>query len=361
MSRSVAVIGAGAVGTGIAWHLSRNGDDITLFDPSLKQSVDRHSSEGLSGTSASLGVLTGHVFRRSSGRAWRLRQRSMELWPGWVRQLQEHEPELQLKTPLLQLAENDLAFERMIELAGRRTELGLQIIPRECLQTIWPGASHGGLQSRLDGRLDPITLQRALRKALDQLPVQQIRKAVCSIDSGGDLWTVTDTDGQIHSFQAVVVCAALASSGLLKPLTKSVPMQPVLGQALALNLREGPLEWNDWPAVLMVQGFNLIPNGPGQLLLGATVEPGDAAAKDPLALMQTLNGNAPEWLRSATVIEHWHGLRARPLDRPAPVLEMLQPGLVVATGHYRNGILLTPVTAEWVSEILDHNLPITGI
>ena len=56
----------------------------------------------------------------------------------------------------------------------------------------------------------------------------------------------------------------------------------------------------------------------------------------------------------------WHGLRARPLDRPAPVLEMLQPGLVVATGHYRNGILLTPVTAEWVSEILDHNLPITG-
>ena len=44
-----------------------------------------------------------------------------------------------------------------------------------------------------------------------------------------------------------------------------------------------------------------------------------------------------------------------------PVLEMLQPGLVVATGHYRNGVLLTPVTAERVSEILDHNLPITRI
>ena len=135
----------------------------------------------------------------------------------------------------------------------------------------------------------------------------------------------------------------------------------MLGQALALKLREGPIEWNDWPAVLMVQGFNLIPNGPGQLLLGATVEPGDAAANDPLALMRTLNQTAPEWLRSATVIDQWHGLRARPLDRPAPVLEMLQPGLVVATGHYRNGILLTPATAEWVSENLDHNLPITRI
>ena len=360
MNRKVAVIGAGAIGAGIAWHLSRTGGDITLFDPSLTQSVDREGSEGLSGTSASLGVLTGHVFRRSSGRAWRLRKRSMELWPDWIRQLQKHEPHLQLKTPLLQLAENDQAFERMIELAGRRAELGLQVIPPDCLQTIWPGARHGGLRSRLDGRLEPITLQRALRKAIDQLPVRQIPKAVCRIDSGTDLQTVTDTDGHNHSFQAVVVCAALATPGLLKPLNQNVPMQPVLGQALALNLREGPMEWSDWPAVLMVQGFNLIPDGPGQLLLGATVEPGDAAAKDPLALMRTLNGNAPEWLRSATVIEHWHGLRARPLDRPAPVLEMLQPGLVVATGHYRNGILLTPVTAEWVSEILDHNYPITN-
>ena len=46
----------------------------------------------------------------------------------------------------------------------------------------------------------------------------------------------------------------------------------------------------------------------------------------------------------------WHGLRARPSGRPAPLLEVLEPGLILATGHYRNGVLLAPATAEWVSE-----------
>ena len=54
----------------------------------------------------------GHVFRRSSGRGWRLRRRSMELWPQWIGALQTHQPELKLHLGLLQIAEDEQAAER---------------------------------------------------------------------------------------------------------------------------------------------------------------------------------------------------------------------------------------------------------
>ena len=80
---------------------------------------------GLSGTSASLGVLMGHVFRRSSGRGWRLRHQSMALWPDWISRLQRFEPGLVLQGPLVQIAEDQAAFERMEQLAKDRGDLGL--------------------------------------------------------------------------------------------------------------------------------------------------------------------------------------------------------------------------------------------
>jgi len=100
------VVGAGVVGAGVAWHLARQGHRITLIDPGLEDPVERPGGEGnrLTGTSASLGVLMGHVFRRSSGRGWRLRQRSMALWPSWVSELQRQEPHLMLETPLYAMA-----------------------------------------------------------------------------------------------------------------------------------------------------------------------------------------------------------------------------------------------------------------
>jgi glycine oxidase len=49
-------------------------------------------------------------------------------------------------------------------------------------------------------------------------------------------------------------------------------------------------------------------------------------------------------------VRHWHGLRARPSGRPAPLLELLEPGLLLASGHYRNGVLLAPASAHWAGE-----------
>ena len=326
---------------------------MTLLDPRWDEPVLRRTSDcDLNGTSASLGVLMGHVFRRTSGRGWRLRRRSMQLWPRWVEALQDYGTCLTLQTGLLQIAADRDAAARMGALAEQRTDLGLELQPSEQIRTIWPTALHGALHSKADGRVDPLQLQIALRRALLQEGVQPLATRVEKLERNGSRWRVHHAKGDSTCHDSVVICSGLSAGVLLEPLGHSLPISPVLGQALTLQLKEGPTTWMNWPAVLVDQSFNLIPDGPGRLLLGATVEPGTEAADNPLALMRTLNDSAPEWLRSASVIEHWSGLRARPVDRPAPLLDVLEPGLIVASGHYRNGVLLAPATAEWVSTAL---------
>ena len=294
----------------------------------------------------------GHVFRRRSGRGWRLRRRSMELWPQWIGALQAHQPELKLHLDLLQVAEDERAAERMESLAAERVDLGLQMITNADLAEVWPTASHGGLLSRHDGRVDPLLLQLALREALAEESVELNATAVVRLERKDNRWRVHRADGDSSVHNVVVLSTALNTDALLEPLGQARPMTPVLGQALSLQLTTGPTAWSNWPSVLVDQGVNLIPTAPRRLLLGATVEPGDRASEEPLTLMRHLNERAPDWLRSAAVVGHWSGLRARPVDRPAPLLEELEPGLILASGHYRNGILLTPGTAEWVAALV---------
>jgi glycine oxidase len=297
----------------------------------------------------------GHVFRRSSGRGWRLRLRSMELWPQWIETLQAHQPDLELHPGLLQIAEDERTAERMESLAAQRVDLGLQMVANTDLVAVWPTAKHGGLHSRHDGRVDPILLQLALRQALAKQSVELNAAQVIRLERDHKRWRLHRANGDSSIHDVVVLCTALSSDVLLEPLGHARPMTPVLGQALSLQLTTGPTSWRNWPAVLVDQGFNLIPTAPGRLLLGATVEAGDRASDEPLALMRNLNKRAPDWLRLATVIEQWNGLRARPVNRPAPLLEQLEPGLIVATGHYRNGVLLTPGTAEWVATAIEQS------
>ena len=306
----------------------------------------------LTGTTASLGILMGHVFRRSSGRAWRLRRRSMELWPLWSELLSTAETPLVLSTPLLQLAASAQEAELQQQLAQARSDLGLAFLPASTLareHPDWPAAPHGGLLSERDGRVDPLALQQALRRELAQLGVSLMPSQARRLERQQQRWRLELNDGTSVVANQVVICTGLASQQLLAPLGHERAMEPVLGQVLQLRITDPTALHNPWPAVLVSHGVNLVRHGLDQLWLGATLEPGtepDAAAT---LLMRALEGDAPGWLQQASVVGQWHGLRARPSGRPAPLLEVLEPGLILASGHYRNGVLLAPATAEWVS------------
>ena len=69
--------------------------------------------------------------------------------------------------------------------------------------------------------------------------------------------------------------------------------------------------------------------------------------------MLNMSNTAPGWMRRAKISHEWNGIRVRPINEPAPLLKELEPGLLINTGHYRNGILLAPSCAEWIGLKID--------
>jgi glycine/D-amino acid oxidase-like deaminating enzyme len=359
-ARTVIVVGAGLVGLSCAWWLQRRGHRVLLVE----------SAQGESGSAAALGLLMAQVFHRSSGRAWRLRQQSLALWQAWRQELAGRGRPIAWREGLLLLAADGMEVERLQWLQGERARqgIGLEWWDPEQVESLTPpppGPAVGGLYSPQDGQLDPAQAMEAFHSDATAAGLSSRTDTVAAVErargSGG--WRVVLASGLQLETEWLVLCAGMGSAALLNPLLGREPggegkeglLEPVLGQALELELPTAVAAggWS-WPGALVWQGTNLVPRPdlPGGRLfwLGATLEPGRQG--DPAALeeLRHLGGGAPAWLREARERRRWEGLRARPAGRPAPWLEEVAPGLLVATGHYRNGVLLAPATAAWVGE-----------
>ena len=357
-SKEIAVIGGGAVGSMTALHLARAKHEVLLIDP--LRTTNFNQAERLNGSTASLGVLMGNIFRRSSGRSWRLRRRSMELWRQWIRILNTPESPLKLESPLVQLASSESEASFMAQLSKERKELGVELLTKTKTlphQRLWPKNDYGGLISYEDGRINPLHLQQCLLNALQKQDVNRLYDEVILIERGSNKtknkWHIHLQNGESLIKEVIVICAAIKSQVLVKPLGHSLPISPVLGQVMDLELKEDQKDWSGWPAVLISEGINLIPYETNRMLLGATLEPGTKKNASYLEQMKTMNGNAPNWIKTSSITNQWFGIRGQPKGRPAPVLTTLEPGLIVATGHYRNGILLAPASAEWVADAIN--------
>ena len=297
----------------------------------------------------------GHVFKRSSGQGWRMRQRSMELWKDWIPILNTQKTPLKLNSPLVQLADSEKEALFMQKLCHKRTNLGVEWLTSNTTNKPnrkWPHNQYGGLISQKDGRIDPIQLLNSLNNALDKCNVQKIQKKVINLErpttQNKGKWLINLSNGDNITQDIVIICAALGAQELLQPLGYELPLSPVLGQIIELELQADNNNWSGWPAVLVSRGVNFIPDGARQILIGATLEPGRYANPKRLEEMLKLNEKELNWFKNTSIKRQWNGLRSRPINRPAPILEQLEPGLIIATGHYRNGILLAPATAEWV-------------
>jgi glycine/D-amino acid oxidase-like deaminating enzyme len=345
------VVGAGIIGLAAAWQLAEQGHAVTLVDPAL---ATGHSPAD-SGSAAALGVLMGRVFQRSSGRAWRLRQESNALWPQWMAELERRGHRLPYRRGLLLLAADARELAQQQRIAGVRSSLGMpmQLLGPEELkayQPALPGQPLGGLLSADDGQLDPGPALAALLCEARRAGAQCIPERAVAVERGRP-WRLTLASGQQLQADWVVLTLGLQTSRLLAGLGHALPLEPVLGQALELELPADP-GWN-WPGAVVWRGSNLVPRPDleptgRRLWLGATLEPGAIASAEALHTLRELGGEAPHWLQQAVVVRHWQGLRCRPQGRPAPVLEEPEPGLLVASGHYRNGLLLAPATAAWL-------------
>jgi glycine/D-amino acid oxidase-like deaminating enzyme len=365
-----------------AWRLAERGHPVTLVDPALAATPAAeapfpglHSTKApladdgpapgspssLSGSQAALGVLMARVFHRSSGRAWRLRQRSHALWEEWLAELERRGHRLPRRRGLLLLAATADELSRQERIAADRARLGIpvRLLPPDALKELClsvPGQALGGLLSPEDGQLDPEPVLEALLQEARQSGATCVAEAAVAVERGpGRHWRLMLAGGGALEADWLVLTPGLGTTPLLAGLGHALPLEPVLGQALELELADEP-GWN-WPGVVVWRGVNLVPRpdldgGGRRLWLGATLEPGDRAGASALEELRGLGGEAPPWLRNARVVRHWQGLRCRPIGQPAPVLTEPEPGLLIATGHYRNGVLLAPATAEWLCGLI---------
>jgi len=183
--------------------------------------------------------------------------------------------------------------------------------------------------------------------------------------SGDAVTAVMFSDGQVRgvtttktSFLAsrVVNCAGAWSAQIASGQISPFPTRPVKGQMLCLVMPHRELLRH----VIRSPQVYLIPRSDGRLLVGATVEEAGFDKRTDPAIIQRLHQAAlrlvPQ-LKDARILEDWAGLRPGTPD-DLPILgPTATPGYYVATGHFRDGILLTPITAQVMAEVIEGGQP----
>ncbi len=358
----VAVIGCGVVGAAIAYELSQV--------PGLEIAVMDAQAPAQAATGAALGVLMGAISQKFKGNNLRMRLLGIQRYNEWIPQLEamtgRRIPFNQQGILRLCFEGEDLAFWQRLAEVRQSQGWHFNILDSADLAASYPQISRdrliGAVYSPGDRQVDPTALTLALVAAAAQKGVSfQFNAPVVQIEA-------SHSPLQIHTATAtleadwLVIAAGLGSTPLTAQLQQAVDIRPVLGQAVRVNLPQ-PLGNPALQPVITGNDVHLVPLGRDALgnheyWIGATVEfPEEASFATTLqpnpALLEAVMHRAIALcpaLADAIVVHSWFGLRPRPEGRPAPIVELL-PGysnVILASGHYRNGVLLAPATAELV-------------
>jgi glycine oxidase len=294
--------------------------------------------------------------------------RAARMWPAFAAELERasgREVGL-LRTGSLLLARDDdeaAELERKLEL---RRSLGLEV------ERLRPSEARGrepalspGLRLALgcpgDHSLDPRMLLAALRDACERAGVRiRERAPVARIErdgAGEALDGVTLEDGERIEAARVVIAAGPWSGAIAGLPGEPAPIHPVKGQILRLRDPDGP---GLLRTVVRFEGGYVVPRGDGRYVLGATVEERGFAPRPTVGGIYELLRDAHELVPGISELDIEElsvGFRPRTPDNAPLIGPGSLRGLVWASGHHRNGILLTPLTAEMVLALLSGSPP----
>ncbi|MGB3695238.1 MAG: FAD-dependent oxidoreductase [Spirulinaceae cyanobacterium] len=351
----VTIIGAGVIGAGIAYELSLvEGLRITL----LERETPAYGSTG-----AALGVLMGAISHKVKGKPWRWRKTSLQRYETLI-------PELLALTGKqvsfnrqgiikLRFVGEDVSHWEKLVTKRHSQDWALEIWHLSQLQAQCPQIQNerviGAVYSPQDRQVNPRQLTEALVAAAELKGVKcqfgvEVEKVVPNDYQNPTSYELHTTSGIIET-QWLIIAAGNGSTPLTTSLNQPVDIRPVLGQALQVELKQ-PLGNPDFQPVITGEDTHIVPLGDNQYWLGATVEfpnqEGKVFAQE-VCLEELKNKGIAlcPALAQARIVHTWSGNRPRPEGRPAPIVEELpaHPQVLLATAHYRNGVLLAPATA----------------
>jgi glycine oxidase len=334
MTVDVAVIGGGVIGFGVAWRCAQRGLSVTVYDRA--PAPEQRASQVAAGM---LGPVSEAYFGEADLTA--LLVASARQWGGFAAELARYgdvgyrtEGTLVVALTTDDHAEAARLWTYQASLGLPMTRLGAAQL-REREPALHPRVRGGALAG--DYQADPRRLLATLRVAAGAERVRVVDRRVSApelarLDAG-----------------TVVVAAGCGSAGLT-----GLPVRPVKGQVLRLRAPDGVpgfrhviRGWADGRKVY------LVPRTDGEVVVGATEEERTDAvptAGATLELLRAATDLVPE-LTEYALAEVCVGHRPGTPDN-GPILGPLADRVVVATGHYRHGVLLAPVTADSIAELV---------
>ncbi len=359
----VVIVGGGIIGMAIAWRARQRGMAVTLLERAEAGQGTSHVAAGM------LAPVVEVEFGQAGQRLLDLGLRSAQLWPAFAAELEADTGAsvgLMATGTLLVARDEDDARELERQLAFRQS-LGLTVArlrPSEARarEPALAPTVRLALEAPEDHSVDPRLVVLALRKACESVGVQLREHAPVArveLDGVGERATgVRLQDGErVQAGQ--VVLAAGAWSGQIDGLPDDarVPVRPVKGQILRLRDPAGP---GLLRRVLRFGGSYLVPREDGHYVLGATLEERGFELAPTAGGVYELLRDAHELVPGISELEIEElsvGLRPGTPDNGPAIGRAAVDGVIWATGHYRNGILLAPLTAELAVGLLGEQEP----
>ncbi len=338
----VTVVGGGIIGLACAWRLARDGHAVTVVDgaPGVREA-----------SWAAAGMLAPHheydpalTIGSDAAQAealWHLGRASLERWPAFAvalggpaavdfRQVGGLVPVLAEDAPVVEA--------RVAALA--RCGIAVEDLRGPALAALAPGLAVERAFRLPAAQVDPRRTTTALGAALG--PAVCYGERAVAIDG-----TRVVTDRRQLEADLVVLASGAWTPDLAALAGLDLPGEPVKGQMLRFELPEGVLG-----AFVHCHQAYLVPRAGAGLIVGSTMRwsgfDKTEEAEDIALLTASARRLLPDLAHAP--VEHWTGLRPR-LQRGLPLVDQVRPGLIVATGHFRNGILLTPLTADLVADL----------
>jgi len=358
MIHDVAIVGGGICGLSIGWKLAKRGLRVLILEK---------GEAGHGATWAALGILFPRVGDDPRGPAFtKLCVESHRLWPTFAKEV-ESESGIEIDygregtlLPAFEAREED-QLRRQYALL-RKSRVGAKWVSGKELRSLEPNMSYGvksALFNPLVHRVDNRKLALALKKAFLVVGDFREKTSVAKIVIQGGRVIGVSAGGSTIRAHKVIIAAGAWSAGIpglderIRP-----PVRPVKGQVISVKVPEGRRLLSH---VIHYADTFLVQRGDGRLLIGATVEERGFDTKVTAGAISKLLTVALAVIPDIDTLplgEAWAGTRPGSPDG-APILGGTNvEGLVMATGHFRNGILLAPITADLVSEyVISDKLP----
>jgi glycine oxidase len=348
----VVVVGGGVIGTAIAWRAALDNLNVMLVDPGKSEDKASLVAAGM------LGPVSESAFGEQD--LLNLNLLAIDRFPGFNQELEEAAGQatgLRTEGTLAVAYDND-DLAALSRLTAFRHSIGLKseaLDAKQCrkLEPFLAPGTRGGVLATGDLSVDNRRYLAALREAARKAGVTTVTDTVTEVAEG----TVTlAVGGGTLTAPVVVIAAGWATSQLTGvPDTIRKAVRPVKGQILRLRHPRTmpPIATHTIRATVQGRDVYIVPRADGEIVVGATQEERDDRDVTAGAVHDLLRDamTALPAISELILAETNAGLRPGTVDN-GPIVGPITKGLIVATGHFRNGILLSAATADAVAALL---------